>query len=969
MALKAVFYATGGLWITDGTEAGTLLLASTATGYRDDAAIGSEVLFNAYIPYVSSNAYSGNAIGVTDGTAADLTYILEGTSLPCPNFENSTVLIGDKLLNEQSGSQLLVTDGTQAGTYEITSPTLPVPFNWTTESSLYSLGNEAIFCATNVHSNYNGEAYDLWVTDGTTAGTMAIVPVDAATAGLDPTDITVFGNKAVFKGQDSSGNDNLWVTDGTTDGTLELFNGTLPIGASVGDFMALGSSEVLFQASGTDGKSSLWATNGTAAGTTEIYALPDSYSTGTYTNPNLNPDPVFSFGGEAFFWGLDMSGNAGLWATDGTTAGTRRLSVPLMNISASVYQFEHYISLGNRVLFEATDSLGKVGLWISDGTSAGTREVVPTSNVYLDGLLYGVSDPRFTLAGNQVVFAGEDAAGNIGLWTTDGSSGGTYELYATSGASIMPYDMVSVGVPLLSISGTSPGQSVNDNATIAPFETTVIADTGGDVTDTVTITLSSAANGGLSNLGGGSYNSTTGVYAITGTAAAVTTAIQGLIFTPTAHLTAPGAALTTTFTIAETDTAGYGANNTTTTVVATGVATPPSIVNAESGGSFVYTWYPIATARETIAQYSGTNATGRLVSTIVDNTDGTSYLYAYNPSPTANQTTQNWSATNAATGAPAGNPLSDVVNNTDGSTYVYAYSPTSTVKQTTQHWSGTNTANGAPSGNELADVVNNTDGTTLVYAYNPIPGVAQTTTNWSATNPDGSSAGIEIAAVIDNSDGTAVVYAFAPTSTVTKTATFFAGFLASTGAPTGTPTSKTIDYTNGQSSLTTYNILGGPTTVYYSGPDGTGSRIPGLTALTVSSSAMVASFETEAAGTIQVSGSGETIDPGTSGATIQFLSGASDDTVVARPGGYDTILGFDPAAGDKLDLGTLFADAGLSLGGDVANLADWVTIQEINGAAAVLFDPTGHGGGSEVALLVGDGGIVAALQTGNSLIT
>ena len=91
----------------------------------------------------------------------------------------------------------------------------------------------------------------------------------------------------------------------------------------------------------------------------------------------------------------------------------------------------------------------------------------------------------------------------------------------------------------------------------------------------MTVTLSAAANGTLSNLGGGSYNATTGVYTDTGTAAVVTTALDGLVFTPTVNQVAPGQTVTTSFTIADTDTAGGTATDSTTTVVATDMAVSP----------------------------------------------------------------------------------------------------------------------------------------------------------------------------------------------------------------------------------------------------------------------------------------------------------------------------------------------------------------------------------------------------------
>ena len=91
------------------------------------------------------------------------------------------------------------------------------------------------------------------------------------------------------------------------------------------------------------------------------------------------------------------------------------------------------------------------------------------------------------------------------------------------------------------------------------------------------MTLSATANGTLTNLGGGTYNAATGVYTDIGTAAAVTTALDGLVFTPTFQQVAPGQTVTTRFTINDIDTARASVTNTTTSVIATAAArvTPP----------------------------------------------------------------------------------------------------------------------------------------------------------------------------------------------------------------------------------------------------------------------------------------------------------------------------------------------------------------------------------------------------------
>jgi plastocyanin len=129
------------------------------------------------------------------------------------------------------------------------------------------------------------------------------------------------------------------------------------------------------------------------------------------------------------------------------------------------------------------------------------------------------------------------------------------------------------------ITGAVGGQPTTDEATITPFTGVTIARIDDGLTEAVTITPGAAANGTLFDPNAASDHSSivNGVFTVAGSGAAVTAAVDGLVFTPTAHQVAPGQTVTTNFTIAARDSLGLSATNSAASVVATAVNDPPTI--------------------------------------------------------------------------------------------------------------------------------------------------------------------------------------------------------------------------------------------------------------------------------------------------------------------------------------------------------------------------------------------------------
>src|SRR5262249_35597233 len=97
------------------------------------------------------------------------------------------------------------------------------------------------------------------------------------------------------------------------------------------DFVVF-NNEVLFDARDASSQFNIWVTNGTAAGTFELTGISNTGSSGGLFGPsplvNLGGvhGPDFTiFNGEVLFNGIDAALKNGLWATDGTAAGTHEL--------------------------------------------------------------------------------------------------------------------------------------------------------------------------------------------------------------------------------------------------------------------------------------------------------------------------------------------------------------------------------------------------------------------------------------------------------------------------------------------------------------------------------------------------------------------------------------------------------------------------------------------------------------------
>lgn len=223
---RLFFDATDGrtgeeLWISDGTATGTRLLkeitpGSAGTFLADPTMLGEKLFFLA----------KGTELWSSDGTADGTRLVkqlnpgsLVGTA--SFNYKISAVAGGKLFLdatNSSGGHQLWASNGTSAGTQllKVINPgiTSAIGSGRNTYVVKQVVGNKLYFIA-----NDGRSGVELWVSDGTAAGTALVKDILPGSQGSAPDGLRAVGNRIYFRANDGIHGRELWSSDGTAAGT------------------------------------------------------------------------------------------------------------------------------------------------------------------------------------------------------------------------------------------------------------------------------------------------------------------------------------------------------------------------------------------------------------------------------------------------------------------------------------------------------------------------------------------------------------------------------------------------------------------------------------------------------------------------------------------------------------------------------------------------------------------------------
>jgi ELWxxDGT repeat protein len=415
---RLFFAATDGVhgiepWVSDGTEAGTQMLLDLDNASTSSNPALFTVLGNKLLIFGSTGMWS------SDGTSLGTTFVATvGSALVQGRIGNTLYFTGIGT----AGRELWKTDGTAAGTQPV-ADVIPGPADGlSTTSLLVPIGSTLYFSA-----NRTGGGVELWKTDGTAGGTQFITTLSTQT-GDRTWSMFALGNLLLIEL-----NQAIWRSDGTAAGTYALDSGTARIlvpafgrayyyrdGASSSELRSTDGTTTQFAAtvnsplglSSTGGKlyfsanetlygQEPWVSEDGTAATT--HRLANVY---TDVPPSSSPNTLTAAGDLVFFRAFDGSTHQEIWRSNGTAAGTFRLTSLIG--SGSPIALSQLTGWNGALYFQHASKM-----WRSDGTVAGTALMSDTP--------FG-----WTFPGSRYLFL--SAGQYSSLWRTDGTAAGTIPL-------------------------------------------------------------------------------------------------------------------------------------------------------------------------------------------------------------------------------------------------------------------------------------------------------------------------------------------------------------------------------------------------------------------------------------------------------------------------------------------------------------------------------------------------------------
>lgn len=405
---RLVFEASGedlssDLWISDGTADGTTRITTT----QDLRAIGTPVKAGDKLYFTAKDAEHGWELWVTQGTQATTRLVKDinpGTVSSSP-YQLTAAVPADGTIyfradDGSHGQELWVSDGTSAGT-RMVEDIAPAASGYYHVSSLAPDGGGGIWFAANDGSN----GRELWHSDGTAAGTAMVADILPGSSGSQPEYITPVPGGIVFAAGSANGFE-LWESNGST--TAELADINAGAGSSYPEHIVFWNNRLYFTAEDDTHGRELWSSTLDGAAVLEKDILPGSGDSAIYAlKPTAN---------HLWFSAQDGTHGRELWTVD--TAGNTAMLADIAPGAATGVAASGFtpIASPDGVLFMADDKTHGGELWFSTGTSQGTQMIADIHTGSEHALPVGIAGlPAVNLDG-KLLFPAKTEQSGMELW-------------------------------------------------------------------------------------------------------------------------------------------------------------------------------------------------------------------------------------------------------------------------------------------------------------------------------------------------------------------------------------------------------------------------------------------------------------------------------------------------------------------------------------------------------------------------
>lgn len=425
---------TRGLWVTDGTPEGTKRLTGEGTDFP--AQITFVTSTKEGLLFAANSEEFGNEFWITDGTANGTSFlkdIAQGTDSGVNlGYSNGNMHSFKDFVLFRYGTEVWQCNGTTEGTKRILDFANFANYNenWSITSSVVNTEGLLFFT-----TNQQNGSVTIWTysDNGDAPRELTIVTQQDRFPWIKN---YVDGHKVYLHFYKND--DQIWVTDGTTEGTLKVDSNS-----SVNILTV--HNDILYYKSTFDYRDSLLVSDGTLAGTGVLktnqegvgFTKPELFFESNETcyffardtelgwtlmtsegkiNSTKTLLDIFPFTLGADYRDLRQAGGKlyfikdyKLWVSDGTEEGSLNLNVNMSNLS-------YLGEIDDKMLF----LYDRREIWVTDGTLLGTKQLLYNPN-FIPNQFRG-----FTQFQNKIWFFFDDELNGLELWYTDGTPEGTF---------------------------------------------------------------------------------------------------------------------------------------------------------------------------------------------------------------------------------------------------------------------------------------------------------------------------------------------------------------------------------------------------------------------------------------------------------------------------------------------------------------------------------------------------------------